>query len=312
LVVLDSALHEILRLDLQAEPQHRYHAAMSPDGLWLGLSARTELRVVNRRGMVFHRFPHNAWESFTGSNCFFDAKCRLWYVQPGDQPGVDDRLSILNPGSGERIAERTIRNPVGLFYLFPCPDQESVLVDVGCGQDGSYLYLARLDGAELTLAEYPFDDRTFSGGFSLDGREFVTGAHAGDALMVHSFPNGHVVASIESETLFAADDLSGETTDDVGYQAIFLDDDHLLAQTGFGRLVLLDRRSMRLLGTVWPTGCRLRGYDEHGEETDDPIQTVSYETGLCSLHPAGPGKVLTVYDQTTVRLLDVSPLLSLP
>jgi hypothetical protein len=180
-----------------------------------------------------------------------------------------------------------------------------------CGS-GGHAAGTRSTRRTISTEEYPFNDRTFSGGFSPDGREFATGAHSGDALMVHSFPSGHVVASIESEALFAADDLSGESPDDVGYQIIILDDDHLLAETGYGRMILLDRRRMRLLGTVWPTGCRLRGYDEHGRETDDLSKIVDYETGLSSLHPAGTGKVLTVYDGRIIRLLDVSPLLSAP
>jgi hypothetical protein len=311
-VVLDSQLNELQRLDLQTQSQQYCFTAvaMSPYGQLLGLSSRIDLRIVNRQGTVLHRIPHRAWESYTGSNCFFDFKDRLWYVRPGDQPGVDDCLTVVEPYSGEILTEQTIENEIGYFDLFLCPDYESALIEVACGQDGSYLYLARLTGAGLTIQEYPFSDRTFLGDFAPGGREFATGAHNGDAVKVHSFPSGHVIASVESETLFASDDLSGERPDDVGYLVIFLDRDHLLAETGFGRMILIDRRSMRLLGTVWPSGYRLQGCDQSGRKTDDPRTIVDYEGSLTSLHPAGTGKVLTVYRDGVIRLLDVSPLLS--
>jgi hypothetical protein len=195
--------------------------------------------------------------------------------------------------------------------LFPCPDHEGALIDVGCGQGGSFIYLARLTGAGLTVEQFPFDDRTFYGGFAPNGREFASGAHQGDAINVHSFPSGRVIASVESETIFAADDLLGEYPDSVGYQVIFLDNAHLLAETHFGRMLLIDRATMQLVGTVWPPGYRLRGYDQSGKETNDPSKILDYKGGLTSLHPAGVGRVLTVYNERVIRLLDVSPFLSL-
>jgi hypothetical protein len=310
-VILDPQLKELQRLDLQAQSQ-QYCAtsvAMSRDSRLLALSTRTDLRIVNRRGDVLHRISHQAWESFAGSSCFFDLKDRLWYVRPGDKPGTNDRLTIIDPNSGAMVAEQIIQNEIGHFELFPCPDHESALIDVGCGQDGSFLYLARLTGGGLTLQRYPFSDRTFYGGFSPDGQEFATGAHQGDAIKIHSFPSGRVIASIESEKIFAADDLVGEGPDVVGYQAIFLNDDLLLAETRFGRMLLINRRKMQLVGTVWPPGYRLRGYDESGKETDEPSKILDYEGGLTSLHPVGVGRVLSVYNEGVIRLLDVSPLL---
>jgi hypothetical protein len=286
-VVLDSQLIELLRLNLRAQSQQYCSTAvaMSRDRRLFAVSTRTDLRIVEQHGTVLHRISHRAWDPFTGSCCFLDVKDRLWYVQPGDEPGVSDRLKIVEPHSGETLLEQRIENEIGHFGLFPCPDHESALIEVGCGQDGSYLYLARLTGAGLTIEQYPFNDRTFCGGFAPDGREFVTGAHQGDAVKAHSFPGGQVIASIESHTIFAADDRVGEQPDEVGYQVIFLDGNHLLADTQFGRMILIDRRRMRLLGTVWPPEYSLRGYDQSGKETDDPTRIVDYEGGLTSLHP---------------------------
>src|SRR5262249_46056044 len=197
-VILDSQLNEVQRLDLQAQSQQYCSTAvaLSRDGQGLALSGRTELRIVNRRGKLLHRLSHQPWDAFAGSSCFYDLKDRLWYVRPGDEPGTNDSVTIVDPKSGAIVVEQTIQSEVGHFDLFPCPEHEGALIDVGCGQDGSFLYLARLTGAGLTVEQYPFDDRTFYGGFAPNGREFATGAHQGDAIKVHSFPSGRVIASV--------------------------------------------------------------------------------------------------------------------
>jgi hypothetical protein len=284
---------------------------MSRDGRWLALASRSELRIVDRSGPVVRRIAHDPWDSFCGSSCFFDAEARLWCVRPGDQPGTNDRLTVVPPRRDAALIETVIENPVGHFSLFPCPGGHGALIDVGCGQDGSYLYLARLSDSVLTVEPYPFADRAFAGGFSPNGREFVTGAHSGDALKVHSFPDGRVVGSIDSDTLFGREVLPDEHMDAIGYQAIFLDDDHLLTDTRFGRMLLIQRRDLRVLGTVWPVGCKLRAYSKYGRGTDEPTEIVGYEVGLTSLHPAGHGRLLAVYNERALRLLDVEPLLAL-
>lgn len=312
-MIIDVQLNEIQRLDLQAQTQQYCSTAvaMSGGGDWLALSGRTELRIVNRKGALLHCLPHPPWDTFAGSNCVFDSKDRLWYVRPGNEPGTNDKVTIVDPNSGAILTEHTIINEVGYFDLFPCPDHEGALIEVGCGQDGSFLYLARLTDGGLTVEQYPFNDRTFYGGFAPNGGEFATGAHKGDAVNVHSFPSGRVIASVDSETIFAADDLIAEYQDSVGYQAIFLDSDHLLTETSYGRMLLINRATMQLVGTVWPPGYSLRGFDQSGKETDDPSKILDYESGLTSFHPAGVGRVLTVYHERVIRLLDVSRLLPL-
>jgi hypothetical protein len=311
-IILDARLSELQRIDIQAQYQQycSTNVAMSRDSQLLALSGRTDLQIVNRAGDLIRRISHNAWEPFAGSNCFFDINDRLWYVRPGDDPGRDDRLTVVDPISGARIAERIVENQAGYFGLYPAPDNRGVLLDVGCGQDGSYLYRGCLCSSGLVVEEYPFCDRTFSGGFSPDGLEFVTGAQEGDALKVHSFPGGQVVASVAAETLFAEDELLGECKDAVGFQSLFLGCDHILAETAYGRLVLIDREKMRPVGTVWPDGCVLRGYDQSGKETSDPSQLLGYQTGLTSIHSGEGASVLAVYNERVVRLLDFSPLIS--
>lgn len=302
-VIFDAWLNEVQRLDLQAQDEGycSTEVAVSRDGALFALSTRTEMRLVDRRGAVLRRFPHHAWDAFTGSSCFFDAQGRLWYVRPYDDAVENGVLTVIDPASGVTVFERAIDSDVGHFVLSPLPDQAGALIDVACGQDGSFIHLARLTGAGLTIEEYPFDDRTFCGGFSPNSTEFITGAHSGDAVKVHSFPGGQATASVKGRAIFAGDDLSGEFGDSVGYWAIFLDGDLLLADTTFGRLLLIDRRTMQLIGSVWPPGYELRGYDAGGG--------LAYEGGLTSLHAAGPGRVLMGYKEKAIRLLDFSPLL---
>lgn len=302
-VILDAGLNEVQRLDLQAQDEDYCSTgvAMRRDGALLALSARTELRIVDRRGAVLRRFPHPAWDAFTGSSCFFDAQGRLWYIRPYDEATESGVLTVLDAASGATVSEQEVNSDIGHFGLFPLPSLDGALIDVSCGQDGSFLHLARLTGAGLTVEDYPFDDRTMPS-LSPGGGEFATGAHSGNAVKVHAFPGGQVIASVKGKTIFAGDDLGGNFGDDVGYQAIFLDDHHLLADTRFGRMLLIDRRTMQLIGTVWPPGYELRGYDAGGG--------LAYEGGLTSLHSAGPGRVLMGYKEEAIRLLDFAPLLS--
>ena len=309
--LLDRQLDEILTLNLGAQSQNACSTAvaMSPDGQAFAVSARSELRIVSRTGVVLHRIAHRAWPEFTGSGCFFDPNGRLWYVRPGDRLGIDDQVVVLDPEAGRAVAATTIPNGVGHFALYPCPDG-GTLIDVACGQDGSFLSRAWLNGSDLMVEEYPYCDRTFVGGFAPDGREFATGAHEGDSVKVHSYPGGGVVATLDSEAVFAADTLVGESADEVGYQAIFVGPDHILADTRYGRLLLIGRQAMRLMGTVWPPGSTLRGYDSFGREADDPRRIIGYEGGITSFHPAGEGRVLIVCEERVIRLLDMTPVLS--
>jgi hypothetical protein len=124
-------------------------------------------------------------------------------------------------------------------------------------------------------------------------QEFVTGSHDGGSLFVHRFPDGEVLGSVDSETLFAEEETEAEDEDTVGYNTVFLHPDYILTETRWKRLLLLYRPEMRLVGTVWPAGYQLRGYDDSGKETDHPVD---YEGNLTGLYPVGSGKVLIVLE----------------
>jgi hypothetical protein len=305
----DHRLGEIRQVDLHVryEFQGGTELSLSPDERFFAFASREELRIADSRGRPIHRLPHDAWESYCGSGCLFDRKGRLWCVLPGDDRGSDDRLTIIDPASGGIVAQGVIQNGMGYFGFYASPDEDAVLIECACGQDGSDLYLARLNGSEIAIAKFDYSDRSFSGGFSPSGTEFVTGAQWGDSLKVHSFPDGRELASLADEAIFGDDPLVCEQPDSIGYEAIYLDDGHILARTTFGRLLLIERFGMRLLGTVWADGERLRGYDDRGKETEEPGAIIDYETGLRDFRPAGPGEVLVAYQGNTLRLLDVAP-----
>ncbi len=329
-ILLDASLQVIRQFALPVATEDYVYTevACSRDARFLAISARTRIEIFDSNGESLHTIAHEPWDSFEGSTCCFDADGKLWCVQPQKEEDGCDHLTIIDPESGEVVAEQAIRdehgNPadVGHFSLYPCPNGVDMLLNLACGQDGSLLYLAHRTPQRLEVNAYPFDDRTFSGGFSPNGREFVTGAHQGDSVKVHAFPSSQVLASADSTMLFegvesdyeeAEDDNyeveeEEEETDHVGYQALYLNDAHLLVETGFGRLLLLDRQTMQPIGNVSLPDFPLQGYDEHGKETDDPDRAISYETGLSSIHPAGPNRVLAVYNARQFRLLGLASL----
>jgi hypothetical protein len=71
----------------------------------------------------------------------------------------------------------------------PHPDGVHMLLDVGEGQDGVYLFHGRLDGEAISVFEYPWADRCLVD-VSPDGTEFMTVGHALEDVVLHSFPDG--------------------------------------------------------------------------------------------------------------------------
>ncbi len=311
-ICFDSDLNEIWRLTVKIErsPYRWPSVALSPDEQTIAYSTETDLYILDRNGTIRYSLVADLNNPYTGSECMFDTHNRLWFVQRGDLNTGSDRLLVLEPTSGAILFQQTLANERGHFYLYPCPDRQSVLLDEACGQDGSFLYLACIRGDGLGVTRLGFDDRTFFWGFAPNGREFATGAHhAQDSLKIHSFPQGTVIAAVDSQPLFATERLVSEYPDSVGYQALYVNDDYLVTETRWKRLILVRRSDLALMGTIWAEGDQLRGYDDWGRETADPKRIGSYEADLTYICPAGPGRVLAIYKEKTMRLLDLAPVL---
>jgi hypothetical protein len=299
-VVLDGRLNEVLRLDVPADA----HIAAGRAGPGFAVLTKKELRVLDPKGTLRHAIPQRGWQPWAGTDCAIDGHDRVWYARPGDKPGTNDCLVIVDPTSGATVAEERFENDVGFFALHACLDPDSMLVEVSCGQDGSFLYHAAWTGSKIAIQPYPFEDRSFSGGFSPDGREFVSGSHEGDGVQVHGLPDGRVVASIDSEAIFGEDQFDSDEPDEVGYEALFLSNERILIDTHSRRLVLIDRPSMEVLGCVWPEGYDVKA-DDNADE-DDAAEACSYHGSLDSFHFRAPAELLVVFDGGLIRLLDVS------
>jgi hypothetical protein len=298
-MVLDERLNEILRLDVPVDA----HIAAGRAGPGFAVLTKEELRILEPNGTIRHTIPQRAWQPWAGTDCAIDGHGRVWYARPGDKPGTNDCLVIVDPASGTTVAEEVIENDVGFFALYACLDPNSMLVEVSCGQDGTFLYHAAWTGSKIAIQPYPFEDRSFSGGFSPDGREFVTGSHEGDGVQVHGLPDGQVAASIASEAIFGEDEFDSDEPDDVGYEALFLSNERVLIDTHSRRLVLIDRPSMEMLGWVWPESYDINDDNAHEE---DVAGARSYERSLDSFHCGAPAELLVVFDGGLIRLLDVS------
>jgi hypothetical protein len=246
----------------------------------------------------------SAWPPWGGTSCAFDGHGRLWYARPGHERGRD-LVVMVDPRTGSTLAEQRLGTDEGCYQFNPCPDPDDMLIELSCGQDGCFLYHAHFNGSKIAIQEYPSGDRTFSEGFTSDGREFVTGAQEGDSVQVHALADGNVVASLDSEAIFGADDLACEEPDGVGYQAVFLNNERILIDTRFRRLVVIDRPSMEVLGCLWPEGYKLKPFDGKGKPMANPANACSYGGNLDSFHCGAPGELLAVFG-SVVRLLDVS------
>jgi hypothetical protein len=311
--VLDSQLRQTERVDLGIETGGyvRPSVSLSANGRWFAAATIARVKILDRSGRPHHSLPQPSWQAFEGSSCIFDRSNRLWFVRPHEDGSYETVLCVVNPDTGRVIAEHELTCDLGHHELTLCPDGQSVMGDVGCGQDGSYLYLARLQAGKLDVREYPFSDRTFVGNFSQDGSEFATGAHCGDKVAVHSFPSGDVIGEISSAEIFANDHLDVDDEDSVGYQALFLGNTRIVATTSLGRLLLINRPTMRCLGTVWPEGYELNRFefDVAGPKLTT-VRTSTYEGDITSIHDVGQGRLLVVYRERRLAVVDVSSLVA--
>jgi hypothetical protein len=312
-ICFDANLDESWRLaaNIRRPKYGRLSFALSPDQQFLACANEEGVFILDRKGAPIHSYPHDINHRYTTSGCCFDSRNRLWCVQASDWNLRMATVIVIEPQSGAIIARQAFRCEGGHFAFYPSRDLDTVLLDEACGQDGSFLYVARLTDSELTVSNYGFSDRTFYWGFSADGGEFATGAHRqGSALQIHAFPGGQVIGSAASQTVFSNDSMVSDYPDSIGYQAMFLDENHLVADTRYKRMILLRRDGLQLLGTVWAEGDQLRGYESRGHETSDPALIDTYEAEISYFLPARLGRLLAVYNEHTVRLLDVSSLLA--
>ncbi|GLY51575.1 hypothetical protein [Lentzea sp. NBRC 102530] len=126
----------------------------------------------------------------------------VWVFRPDEMlgRGEGDGWLVLSASDGQLVAEVPLPTVGQGAGHLPHPDGVRVLLDVGEGQDGTCLFLGRLDGTTLEVHAYPWTDRVASG-FSPDGSAFMTVDHDQNDAAFHVFPSGDRTRTVELDDL---------------------------------------------------------------------------------------------------------------
>jgi len=158
----------------------------------------------------------------------------------------------------------------------------------------------------LAVERLTVGDRVM-GGFSPSGTRFVTMPHGwGDPVIVHSWPHADVLETLDASSVFLDEqDLSTGNPDDFDYQALFVDERHVLVDTRQRRLLLLRTGPLELIAELWPEGYELVAYGDRGQPVSELENVVDYEGDLTIWTIAGE-RLLTLHRTGRMCLSDLT------
>jgi hypothetical protein len=175
-------------------PGDDYGAAVSPDAEFAVYATPAEAVRVDADGVVRWRLPFpehsDRWSAY--ADCAFSLDGRhVWIYRPDAMlgRGDGDLWLVLNPADGRVVAETALPTRGQGATQIAHPDGEYMLMDVGEGQDGMYLFRGGLDAGKITVYTYPWHDRCLIDVLP-HGREFMTVSHDGTDVVFHAFPDG--------------------------------------------------------------------------------------------------------------------------
>ncbi|ANH83178.1 hypothetical protein A8C56_21295 [Niabella ginsenosidivorans] len=131
------------------------------------------------------------------------------------------------------------------------------------------------------------------GGFSPDESLFVTAPHYDEGIEWYSFPLvNHAGEISQSEIFDNVDPLPAEEPDSLNYQTFFITDKIIVALTRFGRLLLINIDSRKIVTELTLQELEPKGYDERGQETQDPEKIYDYASDLEELKFVAPNQLV--------------------
>ncbi|MGC5017148.1 hypothetical protein [Micromonospora sp. DT47] len=188
---------------------------IAPDGTSVVYATQPEVACVLADGTVRWRIPLEppAHSSIGRADCAFSLDgTQLWLYLPDAMLGRgEDYWRVLDPADGTLIAETTL-STVGQGAVHAMhPDGHQVILDLGEGQDGLYLFRGGLDGGRLVVEPYPWHDQGCAG-LAPDGRSFMTLSHEEDEVTFWTFPDGQRRLSLTLDA--SGPPTTGPTRDD--------------------------------------------------------------------------------------------------
>jgi hypothetical protein len=109
--------------------------------------------------------------------------------------GRADHWAILDAETGAVIDKVDLGTSGHGAMHYAHPNGTDHLIDVGEGQDGSFIFRGSLSEGALDLFAYPWNDRCMIG-LSPDGSHFMTVHHEQADVVFHAYPNGDPVLQL--------------------------------------------------------------------------------------------------------------------
>ncbi|MDA1358929.1 hypothetical protein O1R50_04805 [Glycomyces luteolus] len=195
-------------MEAAATPPDFGHAVQSrdetPSGDRIAIATSAYLVCLDRAGAELWRFdfgPSTGERANARTNCRFSLDgTAVWLYRPDlySGHGEIDRWFALDAATGAILGDAALPTYGGHGgYHVVHPDGVHVLLEVGCGQDGSYLFKGWIDDGVMTSAPWPVADDPHQcdqriAALSSDGGQVMAFEHDDAAVTFRDFPSGAV------------------------------------------------------------------------------------------------------------------------
>ena len=286
-----------------------FTATVSADGNFIAVHGNSILRIMDKDGGLLHSRSHRPWASYQSSECYFSSgntgrKSSILFFEPVQ--GGEGYLQVLD-GSNYSLADSLPQEDMDNHYtFFSTPDENKVFVELAAGQDdGRLLEIEFVDG-EIIINELDQCADRIMGSFSPNGEEFVTAPHYEEGIEIYSFPAIDKIADLSQVELFQGrDEYPAVQTDVLDYVVFYLSEKTLLAKTRFGRLLLIDRSSLKCAGELLLEGCKIVGYNDKGESVSGGDDIFDYEGEIWEIKLLKPDHLLVLHTSNVIKIYQV-------
>lgn len=308
-VIIDGSLNEILRVNLSEQIIPHAVLAVSPDNQTIALTSANGLKLFDRKGNRLYMLPHRAWDNNEGSECFFTSDGLLWFVRPGEK-FEDAIISVLDTRAKKLVAEHRIEHPYGVYRF--SPTKQGIFIAVSRDGEGDLLFSVEMSNRRLNIKSRQDLDKLNKAvmDISPSGQEILCVDSSEESLYKLDARTGRQTGALDRKVAFAGDPSSVKGFDDrFGNSCVFLTEDRLLMKTQCGRLILIDVKSMSVIGTVWPDGYHLYATDDQGKRVNNLSEADEWAGDIWYVFQAPAGRVLAEYNGETLKVLEVNSLI---
>ncbi len=236
------------------------HVSESIDNKYKSISTVNEIGIYTSDWQLIHKIPNFPLKYvYFGTYCLFtnDSKYAIYVLNTENNKVA--LLQVFDIKACKVIYEMELDSYYCYFQLFRTPISDLVLIECSAGQDGTWIYMLKIDGSQSKINEWENDSNRIFGSFNRQGTEVLTVPHCGGDIIVHEFPSFKEVACISESEVFDYDN-KAEDEDSFDFYGRFLGNDTIIFKSLLARLIAIDRKIMQVIGELRPPN-----YDNNGD-----------------------------------------------